>query len=114
MAIKKYKPTTPGQRGMSVSGFTEITSSTPEKSLLAPKKRKSGRNNLGRITTRHMGGGHKRRYRIVDFKRDKFNIPGRVATVEYDPNRTARICLIHYLDGEKRYIIARACIKNYY
>lgn len=111
MAIKKYKPTTPGQRGMSVSGFTEITSSTPEKSLLAPKKRKSGRNNLGRITTRHMGGGHKRRYRIVDFKRDKFNIPGKVATVEYDPNRTARICLIHYLDGEKRYIIAPNGIK---
>lgn len=106
MSIKKYKPTSPGRRGMSVSGFDEITTSTPEKSLLAPKKRKSGRNNQGRITTRHMGGGHKRRYRIIDFKRDKFNIPGKVATIEYDPNRTARICLIKYIDGEKRYILA--------
>ncbi len=106
MSIKKYKPTSPGRRGMSVSGFDEITVSRPEKSLLAPKKRKSGRNNLGRITTRHLGGGHKKRYRIVDFKRDKFGIPGRVATIEYDPNRTARICLINYVDGEKRYIIA--------
>lgn len=106
MSIKKYKPTSPGRRGMSVSGFDSITTSKPEKSLLAPMKRKSGRNNLGRITTRHMGGGHKRRYRIVDFKRDKFNIPGKVATVEYDPNRSARICLIHYADGEKRYILA--------
>ena len=111
MAIKKYKPTTPGQRGMSVSGFDEITTSSPEKSLLAPKKRKSGRNNLGRITTRHMGGGHKKRYRIVDFKRDKFDIPGKVATIEYDPNRSARICLINYRDGEKRYIIAPSGIK---
>lgn len=106
MAIKKYKPTSPGRRGMSVSGFDSITTSTPEKGLLAPKKRKSGRNNAGRITTRHMGGGHKRRYRIVDFKRDKVDIPGNVKTVEYDPNRTARICLIVYADGEKRYIIA--------
>lgn len=106
MSIKKYKPTSPGRRGMSVSGFDSITTSKPERSLLAPMTRKSGRNNLGRITTRHMGGGHKRRYRLVDFKRDKFNIPGKVATVEYDPNRSARICLIHYADGEKRYILA--------
>jgi large subunit ribosomal protein L2 len=106
MSIKKYKPTSPGRRGMSVSGFDEITASTPQKSLLAPKKRKSGRNNQGRITTRHMGGGHKRRYREVDFKRDKHNVPGRVATIEYDPNRSARICLINYADGEKRYILA--------
>ncbi|PCI30529.1 MAG: 50S ribosomal protein L2 [SAR324 cluster bacterium] len=106
MSIKKYKPTSPGRRGMSVSGFDEITTSTPEKSLLAPKKRKSGRNNQGRITTRHMGGGHKRRYRIIDFKRDKYNVPGKIATIEYDPNRTARICLVHYIDGEKRYILA--------
>ena len=106
MSIKKYKPTSPGRRGMSVSGFDEITASAPQKSLLAPKKRKSGRNNQGRITTRHMGGGHKRRYRVVDFKRDKHNVPGRVATIEYDPNRSARICLINYADGEKRYILA--------
>ncbi|MCP4294477.1 MAG: 50S ribosomal protein L2 [Proteobacteria bacterium] len=106
MSVKKYKPTSPGRRGMSVSGFDEITTSTPEKSLLAPKKRKSGRNNQGRITTRHLGGGHKRRYREIDFRRDKFDIPGKVATIEYDPNRTARICLINYADGEKRYILA--------
>lgn len=106
MSIKKYKPTSPGRRGMSVSGFDSITTSRPEKSLLAAKKRKGGRNNLGRITTRHQGGGHKKRYRLVDFKRDKIGIPGKVATVEYDPNRTARICLINYADGEKRYILA--------
>jgi large subunit ribosomal protein L2 len=106
MSIKKYKPTSPGRRGMSVSGFDSITTDRPEKSLLAAKKRKGGRNNLGRITTRHQGGGHKRRYRLVDFKRDKIGIPGKVATVEYDPNRTARICLINYADGEKRYILA--------
>ncbi len=111
MSIKKYKPTSPGQRGMSVSGFDEVTTSKPEKSLLAPKKRTSGRNNNGRITTRHRGGGHKRRYRIIDFKRDKFDIPGKVATIEYDPNRSARICLIHYADGEKRYILAPDRIK---
>ena len=106
MSIKKYNPTSPGRRGMSVSGFDSITASTPEKSLLAKKKRKSGRNNQGRITVRHMGGGHKRRYRVIDFRRNKFGIPGRVATIEYDPNRTARIALIVYVDGEKRYIIA--------
>lgn len=106
MSIKKYKPTSPGRRGMSVSGFDAITCSTPEKSLLAPRTRKSGRNNLGRITTRHLGGGHKKRYRIIDFKRDKFGVPAKVVTVEYDPNRTARICLVNYSDGEKRYIIA--------
>ena len=106
MSIKKYKPTSPGRRGMSVSGFDSITCSTPEKTLLAPRTRKSGRNNLGRITTRHLGGGHKKRYRIIDFKRDKFGIPAKVVTVEYDPNRTARICLVNYSDGEKRYILA--------
>ncbi|NQU64452.1 MAG: 50S ribosomal protein L2 [SAR324 cluster bacterium] len=111
MSIKKYKPTSPGQRGMSVSGFDEITTSNPEKSLLAGKKRISGRNNYGRITTRHRGGGHKRRYRMIDFKREKFDIPGKVATIEYDPNRTARICLIHYADGERRYILAPDRIK---
>ncbi|MDT8446220.1 MAG: 50S ribosomal protein L2 [bacterium] len=111
MSIKKYKPTSPGRRGMSVSGFDEITKSTPEKSLLAPKTRKSGRNNNGRITVRHMGGGHKRRYRVVDFKRDKVGVPGKVVAIEYDPNRTARICLINYADGEKRYILAPNGIK---
>ncbi|MBU2512433.1 50S ribosomal protein L2 [bacterium] len=111
MSIRKYKPTSPGRRGMSVSGFDEITTSRPEKSLLTPKKRKSGRNNLGRITVRHMGGGHKRRYRIIDFKRDKFEVPAKVKSIEYDPNRTARICLIVYADGEKRYIIAPEGIK---
>lgn len=111
MSIKKYKPTSPGRRGMSVSGFDEITKSTPEKSLLAPKTRTSGRNNNGRITTRHLGGGHKRRYRIVDFKRDKFGIPATVTSIEYDPNRSARICLLTYIDGEKRYILAPAGIK---
>lgn len=96
---------------MSVSGFDEITAKSPEKSLLAPKKRKSGRNNTGRITTRHLGGGHKKRYRVIDLKRDKFGVPGKVATIEYDPNRSARICLIHYADGDKRYIIAPDKIK---
>ncbi|MDH5560336.1 MAG: 50S ribosomal protein L2 [Deltaproteobacteria bacterium] len=106
MSIKKYKPTSPGRRGMSVSGFDEITASRPEKSLLSKQTRKCGRNNQGRITSRHLGGGHKRRYRIIDFKRDKFDVPGKVDTIEYDPNRSARICLIHYADGEKRYILA--------
>lgn len=105
MAIKKYKPTSPGRRSMSVSTFAEITTDKPEKSLLAPLTRKAGRNNQGRITTRHQGGGHKRKYRIIDFKRNKDGIPGRVATIEYDPNRTANIALIHYADGEKRYIL---------
>ncbi|MCE5291317.1 MAG: 50S ribosomal protein L2 [Nocardiaceae bacterium] len=107
MAIRKYKPTTPGRRGSSVSDFVEITRSTPEKSLLAPKPKTGGRNAHGRITTRHIGGGHKQRYRIIDFKRvDKDGIPAKVAHIEYDPNRTARIALLHYADGEKRYIIA--------
>jgi large subunit ribosomal protein L2 len=106
MAIRQLKPNTPGQRQRSVSAFETITKSKPEKSLLAPVKRHGGRNNNGRITTRHQGGGHKRRYRIIDFKRDKFGIPARVAAIEYDPNRSARIALLNYVDGEKRYIIA--------
>ena len=107
MAIRKLKPVTPGQRQRSVSQFETITKSEPEKSLLAPLKKKGGRNNHGRITTRHQGGGHKRRYRIIDFKRnDKDGIPAKVAAIEYDPNRTARIALLVYADGEKRYIIA--------
>jgi large subunit ribosomal protein L2 len=105
MGIKKYKPTTDGRRGMSVSDFAEITRSRPEKSLLATRVGTGGRNNRGRITVRHRGGGHKRRYRVIDFKRDKAGVPGKVATIEYDPNRSARIALIHYVDGEKRYII---------
>lgn len=106
MAIRKYKPNTSGQRHRSVSAFDDITTSKPEKSLLAPLKKSAGRNNHGRITTRHQGGGHKRRYRIIDFKRRKFGIPAKVATIEYDPNRSARIALVVYADGEKRYIIA--------
>ena len=106
MAIRKLKPNTPGQRQRSVASFEEITKSKPEKSLLAPLKKKGGRNNHGRITTRHQGGGHKRRYRIIDFKRNKLGVPARVASIEYDPNRSARIALLVYADGEKRYIIA--------
>jgi large subunit ribosomal protein L2 len=106
MGIKKYKPTSPGRRGMSVSDFAEITRTTPEKSLLAPLPKRAGRNNNGRITVRHQGGGHKRRYRIIDFKRNKDGVPATVATIEYDPNRSARIALLHYADGEKRYILA--------
>lgn len=106
MSIKMLKPTTPGQRGMSKHGFEEITSTKPEKSLISKLKRTGGRSNTGRITTRHIGGGHKRRYRLIDFKRNKYNIPAKVATIEYDPNRTARIALLVYSDGEKRYIIA--------
>jgi large subunit ribosomal protein L2 len=106
MPIKVYKPTSAGRRGMSVSTFEEITTTQPEKSLLSPLKKKSGRNNQGRITVRHRGGGHKRRYRIIDFKRDKHDIPAKVSTIEYDPNRTARIALLVYADGEKRYILA--------
>ncbi|WP_066072312.1 50S ribosomal protein L2 [Neobacillus soli] len=106
MAIKKYKPTSNGRRGMTTSDFAEITTSTPEKSLLAPIKRKGGRNNQGKLTVRHQGGGHKRQYRLIDFKRTKDGIPGRVATIEYDPNRSANIALINYVDGEKRYILA--------
>ncbi len=106
MPLKVYKPTSPGRRGMTGYSFEEITKSTPEKSLLREKRGKSGRNNQGRVTVRHRGGGHKRTYRIIDFKRDKFDIPARVASIEYDPNRTARIALLVYADGEKRYIIA--------
>ncbi|WP_227984362.1 50S ribosomal protein L2 [Nocardia spumae] len=107
MAIRKYKPTTPGRRGSSVSDFAEITRSTPEKSLLRPLSKSGGRNAHGRITTRHRGGGHKRAYRLIDFRRlDKDGIPAKVAHIEYDPNRTANIALLHYADGEKRYIIA--------
>jgi len=106
MAIRRYKPTSPGRRFMSVSSFDEITKTEPEKSLLEPVKRKGGRNNTGRITTRHQGGGHKRRYRLIDFKRTKDGIPAKVHSIEYDPNRSARIALLHYADGEKRYILA--------
>ncbi|MGM9989019.1 MAG: 50S ribosomal protein L2 [Bacillaceae bacterium] len=106
MAIKKYKPITNGRRNMTVSTFSEITTDKPEKSLLAPLSKNAGRNNQGKITVRHHGGGHKRQYRIIDFKRNKDGIPGRVATIEYDPNRSANIALINYVDGEKRYILA--------
>ena len=106
MAIRKLNPTTPGQRHRSVSAFDTITKSEPEKSLLDTRKRTGGRNNAGRKTSRHRGGGHKRRYRIIDFKRNKAGIPARVASIEYDPNRSARIALLVYADGEKRYIIA--------
>lgn len=106
MAIKSFKPYSPGRRFMTVSAFTEITASKPEKSLLAKVTSKGGRNNTGKMTVRHQGGGHKRQYRIIDFKRTKDNIPARVATIEYDPNRSARIALLNYADGEKRYIIA--------
>ncbi|ANU15830.1 50S ribosomal protein L2 [Planococcus maritimus] len=106
MGIRKYKPTTNGRRNMTSSDFAEITTNKPEKSLLQPTKRKGGRNNQGKITVRHHGGGHKRQYRVIDFKRNKDGIPGRVATIEYDPNRSANIALIHYADGEKRYILA--------
>jgi len=111
VAIKDYKPTSAGRRHMSGSSFDEITKDKPEKSLLKPLKKKAGRNNHGRITVRHRGGGAKRRLRIIDFKRDKTGIPGRVAAIEYDPNRSARIALIHYVDGEKRYILAPVGIK---
>ena len=106
MPIKVYKPTSPGRRGMSVSTFEHVTRSKPEKSLLRPLKKRAGRNFRGKITVRHRGGGHKRRYRVIDFKRDKHGVPGRVSTIEYDPNRSARIALVVYADGEKRYIIA--------
>lgn len=111
MAIRKYKPTSPGRRSMSVSTFEEITKKEPEKSLIEPLKRKAGRNAHGRITVRHRGGGAKRFYRIVDFKRNKIGIPARVAAIEYDPNRTARIALLFYVDGEKRYMLAPLGLK---
>lgn len=111
MGVKKFKPTSPGRRFASISDFAEITKTKPEKSLTAPLKKTGGRNVNGRITTRHIGGGHKRKYRIIDFKRDKDSIPARVAAIEYDPNRSARIALLHYADGEKRYILAPQKIK---
>ena len=107
MAVKQYKPTSPGRRGSSGASFDEITKTKPERSLVGvPRKRQAGRNNLGRITTRHRGGGSKRLLRVIDFRRDKTGVPGRVAAIEYDPNRSARLALIHYVDGEKRYILA--------
>jgi large subunit ribosomal protein L2 len=106
MAVKKYKPTTPGQRGMTGYTFEEITKSNPERSLIKPLRKSGGRNMYGRITVRHRGGGNRRHIRVVDFKRDKHGIPARVAAIEYDPNRTARLALLYYADGEKRYIIA--------
>ena len=111
MPVRKFKPTSPGRRFMSVSTFEEITKTEPEKSLLAPVTKKGGRNNNGRITTRHQGGGHKRRYRIIDFKRQKDGVPAKVASIEYDPNRSARIALLHYADGAKAYILAPAQLR---
>ena len=112
MAIKTYKPTTPGRRNMSTLANTELTKNVkPERSLMAPLNKTGGRNNLGRITTRHIGGGAKRQYRIIDFKRNKDGVPAKVATIEYDPNRSANIALLHYLDGEKRYILAPKGVK---
>ena len=105
MGIKRYKPTSAGRRGMSAATFEEVTKTSPEKSLLRPLKKSGGRNNLGRVTVRFRGGGHKRRYRMVDFKRAKIGVPAKVAAIEYDPNRTARLALLHYVDGEKAYII---------
>ncbi|HEY1701948.1 MAG TPA: 50S ribosomal protein L2 [Trebonia sp.] len=113
MAIRKYKPTTPGRRGASGSDFSEITRSEPEKSLVRPLHSKGGRNVYGRVTARHQGGGHKRAYRVIDFRRhDKDGVPAKVAHIEYDPNRTSRIALLHYVDGEKRYILAPAGLKQ--
>jgi len=106
MALRKFKPTTPGQRHKVAITFEEITASKPEKSLLAKKNRSGGRNDTGKMTIENIGGGHKKRYRIIDFKRNKFGIPAKVATIEYDPNRTANIALLHYVDGEKRYMLA--------
>lgn len=106
MALKQFKPTSPGRRYFTVSTFEEITKTEPEKSLTTPIKRSGGRNSSGRITMRHVGGGHKRAYRIIDFKRDKYDVPGKVTAIEYDPNRSARIALVSYADGEKRYILA--------
>ena len=106
MALRKYKPTTPGRRGSSSSDFSEITRDAPEKSLTKGLKKRAGRNSYGRITARHQGGGNKRQYRVIDFRRDKDGVPAKVAHIEYDPNRSARIALLHYVDGEKRYILA--------
>lgn len=114
MGIRKYKPTSPGRRGATVSDFAEITDrkKRPEKALTKPKKKTGGRNNQGKITARHRGGGHKRKYRIIDFRREKDGIPAKVAYIEYDPNRSARIALLHYVDGEKRYILAPKGIRE--
>ena len=111
MPLRKFKPTSPGRRFMTVSTFEEVTKTEPEKSLTAPLTKKGGRNNTGRLTTRHQGGGHKRRYRIVDFKRRKDAVPAKVAAIEYDPNRSARIALLHYVDGAKAYILAPARLR---
>ncbi|MFC1452526.1 50S ribosomal protein L2 [Verrucomicrobiota bacterium] len=111
MTLKKHRPTTPSQRFMSYSGFDEVTKGSPEKALVEPKRRCSGRGSSGRITVRHRGGGHKRKYRVIDFKRNKPDVPARVAALEYDPNRSALIALLHYADGEKRYILAPAGLK---
>src|SRR6201986_994435 len=111
MPIRRYKPTSAGRRFMSVSTFEEVTKTTPEKSLLAPVTKKGGRNNNGRVTTRHQGGGHKRRFRVIDFKRTKDGVPAKVAAIEYDPNRSARIALLHYADGAKSYILAPAQLR---
>jgi len=111
MAVKKYKPVTPGQRGMTGYSFEEITKNKPERSLVVPLRKSGGRNTYGRITVRHQGGGHRRNFRIIDFKRDKRDIPAKVAAIEYDPNRTARIALLFYADGEKRYIISPVGLK---
>ena len=111
MSVRNLKPTTPGQRQKSISNFDDITTNKPEKSLLTTIKKTGGRNNKGRLTSRRRGGGHKRQYRVIDFKRNKFDIPAKIASIEYDPNRSARIALLHYVDGEKRYIIAPFGIK---
>src|SRR3954449_6141026 len=111
MGVRQFKPTSPGRRFMTISDFDEVTTDKPEKSLLAPVKRHGGRNNTGRITTRHQGGGHKRRYRIIDFKRRKDDVPAKVASIEYDPNRSTRIALLHYVDGAKAYILAPAGLR---
>ena len=111
MGVRQFKPTSPGRRFMTISDFDEVTTDKPEKSLLAPVRRHGGRNNTGRITTRHQGGGHKRRYRIIDFKRRKDGVPAKVHSIEYDPNRSANIALLHYLDGEKAYILAPAQLR---
>ena len=111
MALKKYSPTTPGRRGMTVSDYSGLSKKGPEKSLLAPKKKHSGRNSYGRITVRHHGGGNRQKYRIIDFKRQKFDMPATVLSIEYDPNRSSHIALIQYEDGEKSYIIAPATLK---
>lgn len=111
MAIRKLKPNTPGTRFMSISSFEEITKTSPEKSLTVSLKKSGGRNNLGRVTSRHRGGGHKRRYRIIDFKREKYGVPAKVFSIEYDPNRTSRIALLNYADGDKRYILAPEGLK---